>query len=145
MSEKLEAISRRAIEDVWNKGQLEAITELFTTDYAHNDPLNTTKGLEPFKNFVKKYRVAFPDCKIEIDELISAGDKVVVRWRYSGTQKGTLEGIAPTGRKVTGTGISIDHFSGDRIRESFINWDSLGLMQQLGVVTLPGKATGAGA
>ena len=145
MSEKLEAIARRAIEDVWNKGQMEAITELFTNDYVNNDPLNTTKGLDDFRNFVKKYRVAFPDCRLDIDELISSGDKVVVRWRYSGTHKGQLEGIAPTGRRVAGTGISINHFSGDKIREAFVNWDALGLMQQIGAVTLPGRATGAGA
>src|SRR5207247_13133 len=114
MSEKLEAIARRAIEEVWNKGQLDAIAELFATDYVNNDPLNQTKGLEAYKTFVKKYRVAFPDCRLDIDELISSGDKVVVRWRYSGTHKGQLEGIPPTGRRVTGTGISIDHFSGDR-------------------------------
>lgn len=140
MSEKHEAIARRSIEDVWNKGKLETIAELYTTDYMNNDPLNTTKGLEAYKNFVTKYRVAFPDTRIDIDEMISTGDTVVVRWRYTGTHKGPLEGVAPTGRKVTGTGISISHFSGDRIKEAFINWDALGLMQQIGAVTLPGKA-----
>jgi steroid delta-isomerase-like uncharacterized protein len=145
MSENHEAIARRTIEEVWNKGKLEAIGELFTTGYVNNDPLNTTKGMEAYTNFVKKYRVAFPDCRLDIDEMISSGDTVVVRWRYTATHKGPLEGVAPTGRRVTGTGITINHFSGDRIREAFINWDSLGLMQQLGVVTLPGKATGASA
>ena len=145
MAEKHEAIARRAIDDVWNKGQLEAITELFTTDYVNNDPLNLTKGLEAYKNFVKKYRVAFPDCRLDVDEVIASGDKVCVRWRFNATHKGPLEGVAPTGRRVTGTGITINHFAGDRIKEAFINWDSLGLMQQLGVVTLPGKTTGAGA
>ena len=145
MSEKHEAIARRAIEDVWNKGKLEAITELFTTDYVNNDPLNHTKGVEAYKNFVKTYRVAFPDCRLDIDEVITARDTVVMRWRYSGTHKGPLEGVAPTGRRVTGTGITISHFSGDRIQEAFVNWDALGLMQQLGVVTLPGKAKEASA
>ena len=145
MSEKQETISRRAIEDVWNRGQLDAIPGLFTNDYVNNDPLNNTKGLEAYKNFVQKYRVAFPDCRLDVDETFSSGDNVVVRWRYSGTHKGQLDGVAPTGRRVTGTGITINHFSGDRIREAFINWDSLGLMQQLGVVTLPGKSTRAGA
>ena len=68
-----------------------------------------------------------------------------MRWRYSGTHKGQLEGVAPTGRPVKGTGITINLLSGDRIREAYINWDALSLMQQLGVVTLPGKAMGAGA
>jgi len=145
MSEKHEAIARRVIEEVWNKGKLDAIAELFTPDYVNHDPVNRTKGLEAYKDFVKKYRDAFPDCRLEIDEVFSAGERVAVRWRYSGTHKGQLEGMPPTGRHVTGTGISIDHFSGERIREAFTDWDALGLMQQIGVVTLPGKASRAGA
>jgi steroid delta-isomerase-like uncharacterized protein len=145
MSEKHEAIARRVFEEVWNKGKLDAIAELLTTDHVNHDPVNQAKGLEAYKDFVKKYRGAFPDCRLEIDELFSAGEKVAVRWRYSGTHKGQLEGAQPTGRHVTGTGISINHFSGEKIRETFTDWDALGLMQQIGVVTLPGKASRAGA
>ena len=145
MSEKQETIVRRMFEEVWNKGKLDAVDQLFTTDYVNNDPVNQTRGQKAFKDVVTKYRNAFPDCRLDIDELISTGDKVIVRWRYSGTHTGQLEGIKPTGRRVSGSGITINTFSGDRIREAFVNWDALGLMQQLGVVTLPGKAMGAGA
>ncbi len=145
MSDKQEAIVRRSIDEVWNKGKLDVIDQLFTTDFVSNDPVNQSRGLPAFKGVVTKYRSAFPDCRLDIDDVFSAGDKVVVRWRYSGTHKGQLEGIAPTGRHVSGSGITINILSGDRIREAYINWDALGLMQQLGVVTLPGKAMGAGA
>jgi len=145
MSEKQETIVRRSIEEVWNKGKLDVIDQLFTNDFVSHDPVNQTRGLAAFKGVVTKYRSAFPDCRLDIDDIFSAGDKVVVRWRYSGTHKGQLEGVAPTGRPVKGTGITINLLSGDRIREAYINWDALGLMQQLGVVTLPGKAMGAGA
>ena len=60
------------------------------------------------------------------------------------TQKNVLEGIAPTNRRVTGTGITIERFVGDRMQETYTNWDSLGLMQQLGVFTMPGKTSAAG-
>ena len=66
--------------------------------------------------------------------------RVVVRWRANETHRGALEGLAPTGRQATITGISICRLSGDKIREEFVNWDALGLKQQLGPVTLPGKA-----
>ena len=145
MSEKQETIVRRSIEEVWNKGKLDIADQLFTNDFVNNDPVNQARGLAAFKGVVTKYRSAFPDCRLDIDDIFSAGDKVVVRWRYSGTHKGKLEGIAPTGRPVNGTGITIHLLSGDRIREAYVNWDTLGLMQQLGVVTLPGKAIGAGA
>lgn len=145
MFEKHEAVVRRMIEEVWNNRKVDAIDTFFTKDYVNHDPIDPTSGLEAYRKVVNKYLTAFPDCRIDIDETFSTGDTVVVRWRYSGTQRGQLEGLPPTGRYATGTGISICRFSGDRIREEFANWDALGLMQQLGVVTLPGKAAASGA
>ncbi len=144
VQEKLEAQVRRLIDECWNKGNLKVIDEILTTDFVNNDPMDPSRGPEGAKTFVKKYRTAFPDCRIDIDEAISTNDKVVIRWHYSGTHRGQLEGIAPTGRRVNGTGLTIYHFQGDRIHEAYSNWDALTLMQQLGVVTLPGKSAQAG-
>jgi steroid delta-isomerase-like uncharacterized protein len=145
MPGKNEVVVRRLMDDVWSKGNLKLIDELLTTDYVDNDPVNRTRGLDGVRDVVRKYRSAFPDCKLTIDEMFSVGDRVVVRWHYNGTHQNTLEGIPATGRHVTGPGLSIHRFSGDRIQESYTNWDALGMMQQLGVVTLPGKAFKAGA
>jgi steroid delta-isomerase-like uncharacterized protein len=145
MPEKNEVIVRRLMDDVWTKGNLKVLDEILTPDYVDHDPMNPTRGLEGAREFVKKYRSAFPDCRLDIDEIFSTTDRVVVRFHYTGTHKGNLEGIPPTGRHVTGPGISIYRFSGDRIKESFTNWDALGLMTQLGVVTLPGGMRRAGA
>jgi steroid delta-isomerase-like uncharacterized protein len=145
MSDKQETIVRRLVDEVWNKGKLDVADQLFTNDFVNHDPMNQVRGLPAFKGIVTKYRSAFPDCRLDIDEIFSVGDRVVTRWRYSGTHKGQLEGIAPTGRPVNGTGITIHLLSGDRIREVYTNWDALGLMQQIGIVTVPGKAMGAGA
>jgi steroid delta-isomerase-like uncharacterized protein len=145
MSEKNEAVVRRMIEEVWNNKQLGALEKFHTDDFAHRDPQNPTTGLDAYRGVVKKYQTAFPDTRIDIDELFSTGDRVIMRWRATGTHRGVLEGVAPTGRQVTVTGISICRLSGDKIREEIANWDALGLMQQLGAVTLPGKAAAAGA
>jgi steroid delta-isomerase-like uncharacterized protein len=145
MSEKNEAVARRLMDEVWNKGDLKLIDQLLTSDHMNNDPMNPGRGPEVLREVVQKYRTAFPDCRFDIDEMFSAGDKVVARWRYSGTHRKPLEGIPPTGRRVKGSGIAIHRFLGDRIQESYVNWDALGMMQQLGVVTLPGKAAKAGA
>jgi steroid delta-isomerase-like uncharacterized protein len=142
--EKNETVVRRLIDEVWNKGNLKLVDEIFTADHVNNDPMNPARGLEATRDLVKKYRSAFPDCRLNVEELFSVGDKVVVRWQYSGTHTSQFEGIPPTGRHATGPGISIHRFSGDRIQETFTTWDTLGLMQQLGVVTLPGKASKAG-
>jgi steroid delta-isomerase-like uncharacterized protein len=136
-------IVRRLIDEAWNKGNLNILDEIITNDHVSHDPMDEARGLQAFKSVVTKYRNAFADARLDIDDVFAAGDKVVVRWRYSGTHTAPLEGIAPTGRKVTGTGITIHRFVGDKIQESFENWDALGLMQQLGVVTLPGKTAKA--
>jgi len=145
MPDKHEAIIRRMVDDVWNKGNLKLVDGVFTADYVSHDPVNPTRGPQGVKDLVNKYRGGFPDLRLDIDELFSTGDRVVVRWHCSGTHLKMLEGIQPTGRRVTTPGISIYRFQGDRIAEDHTNWDALGFMQQLGVVTLPGKADRAGA
>jgi|CXWL01.1.fsa_nt_gi steroid delta-isomerase-like uncharacterized protein len=145
MPDKNEAVVRQMFEEVWNQRKLSAIERFFDKDYVNHDPMNPTHGLAAYTNVVKKYHTAFPDCRLDISEAISAGNNVVVRWRYSGTHRGPLEGMSPTGRHAEGTGITICRFSGDRIHEAFVNWDALGLMQQLGAVTMPGRAASARA
>lgn len=144
MSEKNESTVRRLMDETWNKGNLHVLDELLTPDHVTHDPMTPSRGLKEVRDSIGKSRAAFPDLRCEIDELLSVGDRVVTRFHYSGTHKNPFEGIAPTGRRVSGTGISIQRFQGDRIQETYTNWDALGLMQQLGVVTLPGKASSAG-
>lgn len=131
---------RRLFDEVWNKGNLKLADEIFTPNHLNDDPVNPSRGLDALKGIVTKYRNAFPDVRFEIDEVLTAGDNVIARWRYSGTHSSTLEGIPPTGRHVSGPGISVHRFKGDKIEETHVVWDALGMMQQLGLVTLPGKS-----
>jgi steroid delta-isomerase-like uncharacterized protein len=146
MSEKLERVARQMIEEVWNRGNINLIPQLVTNDYVGHDPSNPVRGATEAQQVVTKFRAAFPDCRVGIEETLSAGHNgVLVRWTFSGTQRGQLDTIAPSGRTVNGTGMTLYRFSGDRIKEAFTNWDALGMMQQLGVVTLPGRTSVAGA
>jgi predicted ester cyclase len=86
------------------------------------------------------YRGAFPDVRIVVDEVIEAGDSVALRWHAEGTHQGELEGLAPTGIRATVTGISIDHWEGGKIVESWTEWDNLGLARQLGAAPPEGSA-----
>jgi steroid delta-isomerase-like uncharacterized protein len=145
MSTPREQQARRMFDDVWNRGNTSLLSDLITNDYVNHDPINPVKGVEGTAELVMKYRTAFPDVRLEIDEMLAAADAVVVRWSYRGTHRGQLEGLAPTGRTVNGSGITVLHFKDDRISAAYTNWDALGMMQQLGVVTLPAKVTAAGA
>ncbi len=126
---------RRFFEEAWNKGNLAVVDEIGDPNgVAHVVGAPDLRGAEATKQFITVYRTAFPDLHITIEDQVAEGDKVVTRWSSSGTHKGDLMGIAPTGKKTQVTGISIDRFAGGKSVEDWTNWDQMGLMQQLGVV-----------
>jgi predicted ester cyclase len=94
-------------------------------------------GIAGEKQAVGLYRTAFPALHFTIEDLIVEGDRVVVRWPSRGTHLGELMGMPPTGQQRSPTGISILHCAGGKICEHWHNWDTLGLMQQLGVIPQP--------
>ena len=71
--------------------------------------------------------------------MVVEGDKVAIRWTMSGTHKGEIEGIPPTGKKMTIWGISIERIVGGKFVETWETYDTMGFMQQLGLVPTPGK------
>ena len=92
---------------------------------------------------ITAWRAAFPDFRLTIEDLIAEGETVMARWSCRGTHKGDLSGIAPTGKQFTISGVSIARFANGKMAEGWVNWDALGLMQQLGVVPELGKAKAA--
>ena len=133
--EENKALARRSIEEPWNQHRMETIDELTAPDFVSHDPANPeVRGPEGLKQLVSMYVNAFPDVQFTIEEQIAEGDKVVTRYTARGTHSGELQGIAPTGKMATVTGILINRIAEGKIAESWVNWDTLGLMQQLGVV-----------
>jgi predicted ester cyclase len=136
--------SRRFLEDAANKGNLDLIDEIADPNCVIHQPDgvggNDLRGREALKQLVKMYYAAFPDLRFTVEDQIAEGDKVVTRWSSEGTHKGELMGIAPTGKHAAGvTGISIDRYSGGKFVEGWGNWDTLGLMQKLGVIPAPAQ------
>ena len=142
MSEGNKNIVKRLFEEVWNKGNTQMVDELFTPNYAHHDPStpDVGRGPESEKKRVAHYRAAFPDLHLTIEDILTEGETVIARWSCKGTHKGDLNGIAPTGKHIHMSGISISRLVNGKVAEGWVNWDALGLMQQLGVVPELGKA-----
>jgi len=142
MSENNKAIVRRLIEEVWNKGNLSLTDELFAPNYEHHDASSPDfgRGPESEKKRATLYRTAFPDLRLTIEDIIAEGETVMARWSCRGTHKGDLSGIAPTGKQFTISGVSIARIADGKMAEGYVNWDALGLMQQLGVVPELAKA-----
>ncbi len=135
-TEDNKAIIRRQYEEAIGKQNLDLLDELIGPDYVSHDPTlpEPIRGVEGLKEYARGYFTAFPDLQFTIEEQIAEGDTVVTRWTASGTHEGELFGIAPTGKRTTTTGVSIERLANGKIVESHDEWDALGLMQQLGVV-----------
>jgi steroid delta-isomerase-like uncharacterized protein len=147
MSEQNKTNFRRLFEEVWNQGHVPVADELFAPTYTHHDSStpDVGRGPESEKKRVALYRNAFPDIRFTIEDIFAEGETVVARWSCHGTHKGDLNGIAPTGKQFNITGVSIARFTNGKMFEGFVNWDALGLMQQLGVVPELGKVKAVAA
>jgi steroid delta-isomerase-like uncharacterized protein len=141
MSADTKAIARRLLEEAFNSGNLAVVDELVAPEFVNHDAAlpEPTRGIEGAKANITAYREAFPDLRLTIEQQLAEGEFVTTRWSARGTHQGELMGMAPTGKQATVTGITIDRIVSGRFVESWTNWDTLGLMQQLGVV--PALAT----
>lgn len=134
--------SRQVLAEGFNQGRLDVIDEVAAEGYANHDPSDGGEyvGREAAKRQIEMYRKAFPDIHLSVEDVIEAGDKVVIRWTGRGTHLGELMGLAPTGARTTTTGITIDRYDADgKVAESWTNWDTLGLLRQLGAAPVQGS------
>src|SRR3954467_4229216 len=131
MSEANKALIRRFYDHVWNKAEYWAADDLVAPDYVRHAP-QPIRGRDGIREIVEQVRAAFPDLFITIEDLISEGDRVAVRWHAYGTHKGVpFRGIEPQRRPAQITGITVTHFHNGQIQEEWSQWDMLGLMKQL--------------
>jgi steroid delta-isomerase-like uncharacterized protein len=130
--EEIKAIVNREIEEMWNRGDLEAADEIMSRSYVLHEAADETEGIEAFKMLVKDFRTAFPSANFDIDDLIVEGDKAVVRYTFSGKHDGDYLGIASTGKEVTATGIRFSRVAEGKIQETWNYLDKLSILVQLG-------------
>jgi steroid delta-isomerase-like uncharacterized protein len=146
MQEQNKALVRRIFEECWNRGDLTNLDQILSSDYVEHDPADENfgadfgSGPDYFRKTHQTYRSAFPDLKFEIEDLIAEGDRVVARWTTTGTHRGDLMGISPTGKRTSVKGVSVHRIAGGRIKESWIQWDAFGLMRQLGAISEPARS-----
>jgi predicted ester cyclase len=138
--EQNKAIVRRYHDELFNKGNLAVADEVFDPNYLNSafGKMGLPRGPEGFKQYVSMMRTAYPDFHLTIEDQVAEGDKEVHRVIARGTHKGALMDIAPTNKQVEVSAIAIDQFSGGKVVESWAEVDMFGMMQQLGVITLPG-------
>ena len=130
--EENKATFRRYLEEVWNKGNLELVDEIFDRYVSHQpDGSTLERGPEDVKRFVGEFLTAFPDYHISIEEQIAEGDKVVSRGTIRGTHLREFRGMAPTGEEMEIPGMTVFRFSDEgKVVESWDSYDQLSLMRR---------------
>src|ERR1700687_6132059 len=91
----------------------------------------TVHGPEGFYPFFDRMQSAFSQIHVTVEDTITQGDEICVRWSCAMKHTGDGLGMAPTGKVLETTGITIIRVSGDRAIEAWQNWDMLGVMQQI--------------
>ncbi|MDY6917331.1 MAG: ester cyclase [Chloroflexota bacterium] len=133
--EQRKALVRREIADVWHKGDLAVIDEIYAAHFVNHSPFpSTTPDRDGLKESVKAYRGAFPDIRLTIEDLIAKADRVVERVPAAGTRRGEVMGVAPTGKRIEIPVTTINRFAGSGIVERWSVADMPAMMQQLGVM-----------
>ena len=134
------AFMRRWFEEVWNKGREEAIDEMFAEDGVANGLVDESgqalRGPTGFKPFFRKFREAFPEIEVTVEDTVSEGDKVAARCTVRGSHRGDALGFAATDRPVEFAGICIVRISDGKIVEAWNNFDFMSMFQQLGALRL---------
>ena len=126
----------RRFYDLINAGDIDAFSDLLSDDFVEHE---VTPGLAPTKDGVRAFfqmqHAAFPDMRMDAQDVLASGDKVVARVRYTGTHKGDFMGMPATGKSVDVQLIDILRFGDDGLaHEHWGVMDALGLMEQLGLV-----------
>jgi steroid delta-isomerase-like uncharacterized protein len=130
-----EALVRRYVEDVWNKGWINLADELLTPDHVRHDPIleQDVVGITSVTEQIKSLRIALPDLHFDVRIYPAAdGLHVTRQWIMSGTHEGEWMGFAPTGSKIINTGMALSRIRNGKIDEEWIQRDEVGLRQQMG-------------
>jgi steroid delta-isomerase-like uncharacterized protein len=128
------ALVLELLEAVWNRGDTAVVDRLVAADYIEHGTDGPEIGRQHVSQDAETYRSAFPDLRMIFDEPIAEGDRVATRFTAMGTQLAPMAGLPATGKSARVSGIWIHRVVDGRITESWVTWDNLGLLRQLGFV-----------
>lgn len=132
------AVIRRFYEELWNRWDVAVAEEILAPELRFRGSLGTAiEGRPAFVSYVHRIREAFPDWHNQIDELIAADERVVARLTWTGTHRGVLLGIPPTGRTVTYVGAAFFRVCAGKIQEGWVVGDTQELWRAVGVLAAP--------
>ena len=128
----------RRYQEAYDGGKLGELDNILAPDLiSHNHMPGVPTGLAGAKLVHQGLLVAFPDSKTTIEDLVSFGDKVVMRGTATGTNTGSFMGAPPTGQSFKVTTMSVFRIANGKMVEHWGVVDGTGVMQQLGLMPSP--------
>lgn len=135
--EENKVIIRRYFDEIWNQKKVESLAELTAENALGHDATSAKPviGFENIRQVVFLFHRAFPDIQVSLYDVFAEGDKVVARWGLRGTHSDLFMSVPASGKAVDVSGIIIFRLENKKIVEYWGNFDTLGLMKQIGVIT----------
>lgn len=140
-----ETLVRRWFEDLFNRGELTVADEILAPDVAYAGPPSLSPadvtGPDDIKEYVEVYQSAFPDLWYSVERVSRGDDEIHVEWSATGTHESDLFGMEPTGEAFRVEGIDLFVVEDGRITDIRAQWDTLKMVQELGIVPPVGLAS----
>lgn len=118
---------------LWEERDLDIIEAVFDPNAVLHSPLNRQKGSLTMRDLAEKWLTSFPDLSIEWEDFIGEGDKVVSRWRATGTHMGSFFETSPTHKEITYTGVTTYKLKEGKVVEYWALVDMHAILSQLEV------------
>ena len=136
MSADAATLGRRFFEEVLGQANWDLGSQIIAQDVVMHHPSSPDPivSFEAVKGMMSAFRAGFPDFQMTVEDVIGGGDQAAVRWRMQGTHDADLFGIPPSNKSVNVAGISVVRVADGKIVEDWVAENSLGLMQQIGVI-----------
>ncbi len=136
--ENNKVLAARAFEEVLSKGNFDRAVEFYDPHFV-NHGLHRDRNLTEDMDAAKGWRLAFPDGRMEVQQVISEKDLVSILWVARGTNTGSGGGLPATGKAAELRGITVWRIVDGRITEEWSAFDQLSLMRQLGLLPPMGE------
>jgi len=124
----------RVMDEIIGQGKLDVVDEVYRPTAVWHGPGIELRGRQGFKQLYGDFRKAFPGRSYEYELMLFTEDSIIGRWVLRGVQQGAIMGVAPTGKAVRTTGITVHRFEGGQIAEEWEEFDGLGMLRQLGAL-----------
>lgn len=135
--EENKVVVRRFIDEIFVRGNAEAVDKLVTPDFTPHSWGKMPPGIEPFKQAIRHVHAGLSDVSMKIDDVVAEGDKVAVRLTAHATHRGEFMGLPASGNAYTISETHIFHLRDRKVAEHWRDADMLGLMRQIGALPQP--------